>query len=132
MRERDRLVDGTPGHGPIRGGTGTIGTGPRTRGRSARGHTTNPNPHWTYRTIGRVLLGYTVYGPYEWMMRRVHGYAQGHWHNRGYYPGELSDTFFHEYMPESCMGWQYKALLNILGIAFDGYFASLPQFDDRF
>ena len=98
IRERDRLAPGRPGHGATRGSSGNVNIGGRRRGRSARGNTTNPNAHWTYRTIGRVLKGYNVYGPYTWMMRRIHGYAQGHWHDRGYYPGELADTFFHEYI----------------------------------
>jgi len=97
VRERDRLVPGTPGRGKIRGGSGNVNVGGRRRGRSARGTTANPNPHWTYRTVGRILMGYTVYGPYTWMLRRIRGYAMGWWHNRGYYPGELSDTYFHEY-----------------------------------
>ncbi|RLI52858.1 MAG: hypothetical protein DRO93_14415, partial [Candidatus Thorarchaeota archaeon] len=98
IRERDRLVPGRPGHGAIRGGRGNVSLSGRQRGRSARGYSSNPNPHWTYRTVGRVLLGYTVYGPYQWMMRRIHGYAQGWWHERHYYPGQLADTYFHEYI----------------------------------
>jgi len=98
IRERDRLVPGRPGHGAIRGSTGNVDVSGRRRGRSARGNSSNPNPHWSYRTVGRVLEGYTVYGPYTWMMRRIHGYAQGHWHNRDYYPGELADTYFHDYI----------------------------------
>lgn len=97
VRERDRLVPGTPGRGKIRGGSGNVNVAGRRRGRSARGTTANPNPHWTYRTVGRILMGYTVYGPYTWMLRRIHGYAMGWWQDRGYYPGELSDTYFHEY-----------------------------------
>ena len=97
ITEPDHMVPGQQGHGPIRGGGGHAPGGDRSRGRSARGYTTNPNDQWTYRTIGQVLLGYTVYGPYQWMMSRVHGYAQGWWQDRGYYAGELADTFFHEY-----------------------------------
>ncbi|HET6429042.1 MAG TPA: pilus assembly protein TadG-related protein [Phycisphaerae bacterium] len=98
IRERDRLVPGRPGHGAIRGSTGNVDVGGRRRGNSARGNSSNPNAHWSYRTIGRVLEGYSVYGPYTWMMRRIHGYAQGQWHNRDYYPGELADTYFHDYI----------------------------------
>jgi hypothetical protein len=98
--ERDRMVSGKPGHGPIRGGRGNVNVGGRRRGRSARGRTTNPNDHWTHRVTGRILMGYRVYGPFEWMRRRIHGYAQGWWQDRGYYPGELSDTFFHKYQKD--------------------------------
>ncbi|GAH75989.1 unnamed protein product, partial [marine sediment metagenome] len=105
VRVRDKLIPGSSGHGPIRNDTSKVDVEARRRGRSARGHTTNPNPHWSYRTVGTILLGYNVYGPYDWMMRRVHGYAQGSWQHqdfyewddRGFYPGQLSDTFFHEY-----------------------------------
>ncbi|KKM78638.1 hypothetical protein LCGC14_1357960 [marine sediment metagenome] len=98
IRERDRLVPGQGGHGQIRGSKGSVDAGGRRRGRSARGSSSNPNPHWSYRTVGRVLLGYTVYGPYTWMMRRVHNYAQGWWHRADYYPGQLADTYFHQYL----------------------------------
>ncbi len=96
ITERDQYVPPTPGHGAIRGGSGNVNVdSPRIRGNSARGSTSTG--HWTHKTLGQILLGYTVYGPFEWMRRRVHGYAQGWWHDRGYYPGELADTFFHEY-----------------------------------
>ncbi len=97
IRERDRWVAGRPGHGATRGGNANVSVGGRTRGRSARGSSTNPDGHWASRTVARILMGYTPYGPYEWMRRRVHGYAQGWWQNQGYYAGKLADTFFHEY-----------------------------------
>jgi len=92
--QRDRWVPGRPGHGPIRGGRGNVNISGRRRGRSARGHSSNPNGHWSHRAVGRILMGYTVYGPYTWMLRRISGYAQGWWSQS---PGELADTFFHEY-----------------------------------
>jgi hypothetical protein len=99
VMEPDHMVGGTPGHGPIRGGGGNVNVGGRVRGNSARGTTTDPNPHWAYRSVGQILLGYTVFGPYEWMMRRVNGYAQGGYgdSDNHYYAGQLADTYFHEY-----------------------------------
>ena len=97
ITERTNYVPPRPGHGPIRPGSSGIGAsvGGRIRGSSAKG--SSSRGHWNHRTLGRILLGYSVYGPFEWMRRRIHGYAQGWWHDRGYYPGELADTFFHEY-----------------------------------
>ena len=95
--ERDRWVPGRPGHGAIRGSRGNVNIGGRRVGRSARGHTSNPGGHWGRRAVGRTLIDYRVYGPYEWMRRRVHGYAQGWWRSRNYSAGRLADTFFHEY-----------------------------------
>ena len=95
---RDRLVRGDPGHGPIRGGRPNVNIGGRRRGGSAMGRETNPDDRWTNRRVRDKLLGYTTYGPYEWMRRRVRWYARGRWNSReGYYTGKLPDTFFHEY-----------------------------------
>jgi len=93
IRERDHYVP--PRSGATRGSTGNVNVSGRTRGRSARGHASGG--HWTYHTVGTILLGYKPYGPFEWMLRRIHDYALGHWHSQGYYPGQLADTFFHEY-----------------------------------
>ncbi|MCD6378695.1 MAG: hypothetical protein J7L99_07600 [Planctomycetes bacterium] len=85
--ERDRLVPGTPGHGRVRGGRGHVDIRGRRHGRSARGYYRSSEPHWTYRRVGTILLGYSVYGPFEWMMRRIRYYA---WR-------ELRDTYFSTY-----------------------------------
>ena len=85
--ERDRLVPGTPGHGRVRGGRGHVNIRGRRHGRSARGYYRSSEPHWTYRRVGTILLGYSVYGPFEWMMRRIRYYA---WR-------ELRDTYFSTY-----------------------------------
>jgi len=106
IRVRDKLVAGQGGHGPIRGDTRKVNIEGRKVGHSAHGYTTNPDPHWSYRTVGTILLGYRVYGPYEWMMRRINGYVHGSWQYRDFYdwrgrgsfPGQLGDTFFDEYM----------------------------------
>ena len=98
IRERDKLVPGDPGHGAIRNVGSHVGLSGRIRGSSAMGSSSDPNPHWSYRTVGRVLLGYTVYGPYEWMLGRITGYSHGGWNGeRGWYAGELGDTYFHDY-----------------------------------
>ena len=85
--EPDRLVPGTPGHGRTRGGGGHVNIRGRRHGRSARGYYRSSEPHWTYRRVGTILLGYSVYGPFEWMMRRIRSYA---WR-------ELRDTYFADY-----------------------------------
>jgi len=96
--EKSHVVPGSPGHGPIRGGKGNVGATGRTRGRSARGHTSNPDPHWAYRVVGRMLMGYTVYGPYEWMLGHITGWSHGGWwEEKNWYAGQLADTYFHEY-----------------------------------
>lgn len=95
ITQRGQLIPGKPGHGPIRNDSGNVNIAGRTSGRSARGQ--ESRDHWSQEVIGRILLGYTVYGPFEWMRRRVHGYAQGWWRRQGYNDGELADTFFHEY-----------------------------------
>ncbi len=84
--ERDRWVDGTPGHGPIRGGGGNVNIGGRSEGDSARGYTTDPDGRWSQRLVGRILTGYSVYGPYSWMMRRVGSFSSS----------QLPDTFFYD------------------------------------
>ena len=96
LTQRGSYVPPSPGHGAVRGGRGNVNvSNARIRGRSARG--TTYTGHWARDVIGRILRGYNVYGPYQWMRRRIHGYSQGWWQSRGYYPGELADTFFHEY-----------------------------------
>ena len=85
--ERDRLVPGTPGHGRVRGGRGHVNIRGRRHGRSARGYYRNPEPRWTYRRVGTILLGYSVYGPFEWMMRQIRYFAGR----------ELRDTYFSTY-----------------------------------
>ncbi|MDY7009476.1 MAG: Tad domain-containing protein [Planctomycetota bacterium] len=87
--EQDCWVDGTPGHGAIRGGSGNVNIGGRRYGSSARGYYRNPDGYWSNRLVGRILTGYTVYGPYSWMMRRVGSFSSR----------ELPDTFFyHNYL----------------------------------
>ena len=95
--EQDRLAPGTSGHGRTRGGGGNVNIGGRRRGSTARGYYRNPNEHWTHRMVGRILMGYSVYGPYEWMRRRIYGYAHGYRIGRDYYSGQLADTFFYDY-----------------------------------
>jgi len=101
VTERSHLVPGNDSHGPTRGGSGHVNVSGRTRGSSARGHATNPNQHWAHRVIGRFLLGYTVYGPYEWMQGRLHLWSHGGWwrEHRWQY-GALGDTYFHEYQKQ--------------------------------
>ena len=93
----DRWVPGQPGHGAIRGSQGNVSIGGRRVGQSARGHTSNPSGHWAQRVVGRTIVDYRVYGPYEWMRRRVQGYARNSWASGTYSAGQLADTFFHEY-----------------------------------
>ncbi len=83
--ERDRWVEGNPGHGAIRGSRGNVNIGGRRQGRSARGYSSNPDGHWSHRITGRMITGYSVYGPYTWMMQRVGRYR------------ELPDTYFYDY-----------------------------------
>lgn len=98
ITEQGAWVPGQQGHGQVRNATGQANIpGGRSNGQGAMGHATDPNGHFSQNVIGRILLGYSVYGPYEWMMRRIHGYSYGWWSNQGYATGELSDTFFHNY-----------------------------------
>ncbi len=83
--EEDQWVDGVPGHGDIRGGGGNVNIGGRRQGGSAHGYTTNPDGHMSHRLVGKTLTGYSVYGPYSWMMRRVGSYSSS----------ELPDTYFY-------------------------------------
>jgi hypothetical protein len=79
-----------------RGSDGTVGGGRRVGG-SARGGTTG---YW----VGgwARLVGYRTLGPYELMLRHLEYYANDDWYSRqgvqGVRYGELSDTFFYEYM----------------------------------
>ena len=61
--ERGNMVPGNDSHGPTRGGGGHVNVSGRVRGSGARGRATNPNAHWSYRCVGRILMGDTVYGP---------------------------------------------------------------------
>ncbi len=117
--ERSHVVPGDDSHGPTRGGSGHVNVSGRVRGSGARGQATNPNPHWAMRTVGRILEGYTVYGPYEWAMGRLHSWSHGGWwqENQWHY-GALGDTYFHEYQKQIAdikLGymWQPKALQRV-------------------
>lgn len=79
--ERDRFVPGNP----VRGGSGNVIIPGRRHGSSARRH--NRTGHWTYRRVGLILTGYSVYGPFEWMRRRIYHFARNH----------LPDTYFYNY-----------------------------------
>jgi hypothetical protein len=87
LTEPDRWIPGQAGHGPIRGGNRSVGMGDKTTGASAVGQPTDADGHWAERVVGQILLGYRVYGPYEWMMRRISDYAGTN----------LQDTFFSSY-----------------------------------
>ena len=99
--EPSHQVPGNDSHGPTRGGGGNVNVSGRTRGSSARGRSTNPNSHWAYKVVARFLMGYTVYGPYEWMQGRLHLWSHGGWwtENRWNY-GALGDTYFNEYQKQ--------------------------------
>ncbi|MCK4624089.1 MAG: Tad domain-containing protein [Phycisphaerae bacterium] len=84
--EQGEWVEGSPGHGPIQGGGGNVNIGGRRHGSGAHGYTTDPDGHYSQNRIGTILTGYSVYGPYRWMMNRVGRYSSQ----------DLPDTYFHD------------------------------------
>jgi hypothetical protein len=130
ITERGAWVPPTQGHGAISNVTGRANIpGGRSNGQGAMGQNTDHSGFWAQNVVGRILKGYTTYGPYEWMMRRIHGYSYGWWNNNGFAPGQLSDTYFHEYhrqIGNIKLGYMWGAQ-DIRSIHYPKYVIDYPQ-----